>query len=591
MKLASAFLVSVACLALAPAGRAQMPEPGFSLDRFDPATMGSDWFSQDSLDLRGNGRFSLGVLADYARKPLVIYDTAGNEVTAPIENQLTLHLGGAVNLLGRFRLGFSLPLVVINEGRSGSLAGRFYEVDEGFAVGDLRLAGDVRLFGEYGDFVTAALGLAVHLPTGKREAFTSDGKPRIVPRLLLAGDAALFTWAFSASYDGRIQQDDFGDQPFGSELQFGAAAGLKLADGAVVLGPEIFGSTVVSDEGAFEERTTPVEILFGAHFKIARSVLLAIGGGPGINRSLGSPEYRLTALLGFFSPYQPPPPPDRDGDGIPDPQDACPTERGIPTDDPRTHGCPDSDGDGIVDSRDACPNDPGPPSSDSSKNGCPDSDGDGIVDPQDACPQEPGLAHEDPAKNGCPDTDGDGIFDKEDACPTVPGVPSPDPAKNGCPSDRDGDGIVDADDACPDEFGDADPDPTKNGCPKVKVEEKEIKILERIEFDTAKATIRPESEPVLNAVLRVLSENLDILKVRVEGHTDSRGGDRYNLRLSQSRAESVVNWLVERGVARERLEPVGLGERQPIDSNDTPDGRQTNRRVQFIILERAAPSP
>jgi OmpA-OmpF porin, OOP family len=572
---------------------AQTPEPGFALNRFQPAERGSDWFGVDALDLRGHGRFALGVVGDYAHKPLVIYDTAGNEVSAVVSDQLALHVGGAVVLFDRLRLGVSLPLFVVNEGTPGELRGRTYRLDEGFAVGDLRLSADVRLFGSYDSPFTIALGAAVHAPTGDRAAFTSDGKARIVPRLAAAGQIGPFVYGAHAGVDVRLLEDDFGEQPFGNELVFGAAAGVKFLDGAILLGPELLGRTVLGEDVAFKKRATPLELIFGAHFRIADAWQIGVGGGPGFERALGSPQYRLLAVLGYRSPGAAPPPRDRDGDGIFDIVDACPDQRGIPSPEPTIHGCPDGDGDGIVDVRDACPTEPGVAHPDPAKNGCPapkDSDGDGIIDAADACPQVPGSASPDPKKNGCPDRDRDGIVDPLDACPDEPGVADPDPGKNGCPADRDRDGIPDAQDACPDQPGDRDPNPAKNGCPKVVVEAKEIKILERIEFDTGRDTIKPESEPVLEAVRRALADNPDIRKIVVEGHTDSRGNDSYNLRLSRARAIAVVTWLVTRGIDKARLEPQGFGETRPIDSNGSVEGRQRNRRVQFMIRERT-PQP
>jgi OOP family OmpA-OmpF porin len=122
------------------------------------------------------------------------------------------------------------------------------------------------------------------------------------------------------------------------------------------------------------------------------------------------------------------------------------------------------------------------------------------------------------------------------------------------------------------------------------VEAKEIRILERIEFETAKATLRPESLPVLEGVLRALTEHPDIRKLQVEGHTDNRGPDAFNMRLSQSRAQAVVAWLIEHGIASDRLLAQGFGETRPIDKNSSEDGRQRNRRVQFMIQERDPPA-
>jgi OOP family OmpA-OmpF porin len=255
-------------------------------------------------------------------------------------------------------------------------------------------------------------------------------------------------------------------------------------------------------------------------------------------------------------------PADRDHDGILDRDDACPDESGIKSDDPQKNGCP-------------------PPK---------DRDRDGILDTDDACPDEPGIKSEDPQKNGCPrpDTDKDGIFDDEDACVNEPGVRTTDPTANGCPppKDTDKDTIIDPEDACPTTPGPKDPDPKKNGCPAARIEQGQIKILERVEFENNSAKIRPESDRILNAVLALLNEHSEFTKLGVEGHTDNRGGANHNLDLSRRRAASVVKWLTEHGVAASRLSSKGLGMTKPIDSNDTDAGRQNNRRVEFHILEK-----
>jgi len=224
----------------------------------------------------------------------------------------------------------------------------------------------------------------------------------------------------------------------------------------------------------------------------------------------------------------------------------------------------------------------------------PDRDKDGIYDKNDACPDEPGIRSSDPEKNGCPppppDRDGDGILDKDDACPDLRGVRSDDPTQNGCPPDTDGDGIRDDVDACPREKGKPDADPQKNGCPgKVRVTEDEIVILDQVQFKTGSATILPASDELLTQVATVLAEHPEIVKVEVQGHTDNRGGKKYNKKLSEKRAASVVKWLTKRGnVDASRLTSHGYGMEEPIAENDTADGRQKNRRVQFKIVEKTS---
>jgi len=102
-----------------------------------------------------------------------------------------------------------------------------------------------------------------------------------------------------------------------------------------------------------------------------------------------------------------------------------------------------------------------------------------------------------------------------------------------------------------------------------------------IEFDTGKATIKPESEKVLSEVLGMLQAQPG-WKMKVEGHTDSTGTKAGNLALSQKRAESVVSWLVQKGIAQTQLEAAGLGDTKPIADNATDAGRAKNRRVELV---------
>ena len=142
---------------------------------------------------------------------------------------------------------------------------------------------------------------------------------------------------------------------------------------------------------------------------------------------------------------------------------------------------------------------------------------------------------------------------------------------------------MDAEDACPDKAGVADPDPKKHGCPKAQIEAGQIKIIEQVQFATKSAKILPASDAVLSAVLEILKAHPEITKVSVEGHTDNRGGKGYNKDLSKRRAASVVKWLTDKGIDQKRLSSAGFGLDRPLDTNDTEEGRQKNRRVEFHI--------
>ena len=120
--------------------------------------------------------------------------------------------------------------------------------------------------------------------------------------------------------------------------------------------------------------------------------------------------------------------------------------------------------------------------------------------------------------------------------------------------------------------------------------EGEIVILQQIQFDTARATIKPVSNALLDEVAEVVKQHPEIVKIEVQGHTDNRGDPRWNRKLSHERASAVVVALVARGIDVGRLIAKGYGSEQPIESNIYDAGRKKNRRVQFKILEKA-PKP
>ena len=122
---------------------------------------------------------------------------------------------------------------------------------------------------------------------------------------------------------------------------------------------------------------------------------------------------------------------------------------------------------------------------------------------------------------------------------------------------------------------------------KVRVEKKQIVILEKVYFETAKAVIKPESFDLLDEVAAIIRANPQVGRVEIAGHTDSQGGDQYNLELSDDRAKSVRDYLVNKGVKSERLVPKGYGETKPIESNRTRSGRAANRRVEFNLIDQS----
>jgi len=268
--------------------------------------------------------------------------------------------------------------------------------------------------------------------------------------------------------------------------------------------------------------------------------------------------------------------PDSDMDGVSDNKDKCPnTPAGVAVD---AKGCPiDTDGDGVADYIDDCPTVAGL----TSLKGCPDTDKDGVADKDDACPDVAGLV----SLKGCPDTDGDGVADKDDKCPDTPKGAKVD--AKGCPVDSDGDGVPDYLDKCPTVPGVKD----NNGCPKEKtaeeIEAEKMKV-EPVYFDSNKATFSAQEKAKVDKLVSLLQENSNY-NVKVTGYADALGADAYNLNLSKNRVSAVVKSILssKNKLKKNRIESQkGLGEANPAATNDTPEGRALNRRVEFEVTKK-----
>ncbi len=583
-----------ATTALAAPARAQT-KPSLALDRFTPAFAGDRMFGVASPFVAGDPGLHVMVLGDYAHNPLVLKtESSDTTVTSLVSNQLFLHLNATLALWNRLAINVDVPVALLQTGTDGTVNGTALSAPSAAQFGDLRAGARLRLFGDYHDLFQAAVGGYVWFPTGG-DGYVSDKKVRGLPQLLLGGRADRFVWSFAAGPELRPTQQ-FGNVEQGTMLTWGGGIGFLLDEKRhLQIGPEFSAALTLGD---VNKRTSNAEVLLDVRYRVLDDLELGIGVGPGLSSGVGTPDLRAVAMIAY-TPEQKKPKADRDHDGIADGDDACPDVAGIASEDKTKHGCPpveapkDRDKDGILDADDACPDVAGVASTDKTKHGCPlpkDRDQDGILDDNDACPDVAGIADPDPKKNGCPppkDTDGDGIPDEKDACVDIKGIATQDPATHGCPPDTDGDTIRDDKDACPADKGRADPDPTKNGCPTVRVTETEVFILEQVQFDTAKATIKKVSDKLLDNVAGVLKDHPELLKLEIQGHTDAKGVKISNQVLSQSRAESVKKALVKRGIDPKRLSAKGYGQDKPVASNDTEEGRTKNRRVQFTIVEKA----
>jgi outer membrane protein OmpA-like peptidoglycan-associated protein len=537
----SSLLLAVV-LGWAPSLQAQTAG-SFSLDQFRPSLPGDRFFGVEGADPGGHLVPRLMLLGDYAYRPLSLYSEPGDvRIDDLVKNQLVVHVAAGLTLWDRLLVAADMPLVLVTSGQSTTAGTTIYQAPSGVAAGDLRLSARVRLVGEARSPAVLSLGGHLFVQTGNGDKFAGEGGVHGTPVLVFSGEVPFLAYAANLGVDIR-NQTNYINVPLGTQLVFGGAIGVLLADRMLQLGPEIYGTSLMVSSEKFGRATTSVEGILGLKARLGPMVLGA-GAGPGFSHGMGTPVLRALLSVAYApEPEKPAPPPP-------------------PPPPPKKHRKPA------------------------------DRDHDGIPDKDDACPDDPGVPSEDPAKNGCPppppDRDGDGIPDRDDACPDVKGVASSDPVQNGCPPDTDGDGIRDDVDACPNEKGVPDPDPQKNGCPKaVRVTEGEIVIMDQVQFKTGSAVILPISDDLLRQVAGVLAEHPEITKVEVQGHTDNRGGKNYNRKLSQKRADAVRKWLVNYGqVDSGRLSSHGYGMEEPISDNTTSEGRQKNRRVQFKILEK-----
>lgn len=210
-----------------------------------------------------------------------------------------------------------------------------------------------------------------------------------------------------------------------------------------------------------------------------------------------------------------------------------------------------------------------------------DSDGDGIADADDQCPDTPAQIAVN--ASGCPsDNDADGVADYMDKCPgTADGVQVD---ETGCALDSDKDGVADSRDRCPDTqarvevdyYGCPIPAPTKSAV----VSQAGTWIYKDVQFASGKSAVTQGSFAVLNEIANALKANPN-LKVEIQGHTDGAGSVAFNTQLSQQRAQSVRQYLIDQGVAPDRLTAKGYGPERPIASNATAEGRAQNRRVEL----------
>ncbi|MCK6502020.1 OmpA family protein [Myxococcota bacterium] len=606
-------LYALAVLVAGGSARAQSADTTVDVELFRPHADFYGYQHVPGAATLGHLQVGTSIWGHYSNDPVLLsvdgqrltpagVEVSGDDGDGVVDDRFAGNIQLGMGLSRYFSFVVDVPLIFHQDGYDlNSLDNPLVPPDPLITAG----AGDVRLHPKVVvvDRDRLPVGLAVvapvGLPTGNGGSFLGEESVSIEPGLVFEvsnGSIHNRDYTVRAAIHGGYRVREAAllrDLELDNEIVYGAALGFHPAEYLELTGE--FHGTV----GGSSDAQTPAEALGGMKILLGRYVAINLGGGGGALAGVGSPDWRVLAGL-TVAPSFDPNARDADKDGIVDAMDQCPKDPEDLDAWRDEDGCPepDNDNDGLYDADDRCPTDAEDADGWQDSDGCPDADNDkdGILDVADRCVNDPENANGYQDDDGCPDeppaedTDGDGYKDDIDRCPYDAEDFDGYQDEDGCPElDNDSDGIPDTMDACPLEREIINGIDDTDGCPdegRVVVEAERIQILDKIYFDYNKATIKSVSFSLLDEIAAVIRGNPQIKRIRIEGHTDSDGSDVYNLKLSQSRAESVRAALIERGVEADRLLAVGFGEQQPVVPNDSDDNKARNRRVEFIIIER-----
>jgi outer membrane protein OmpA-like peptidoglycan-associated protein len=535
------------------AGVASAQDTTFSLDRLRLGGAPDDgmglWRPEIADKPRLYGQFMIGYSHNPFRIEHHIQDDAQADVMesvsgAPVRGQLTGYFDIGFEVWERLGLQVMFPATFFQTGNptfASTVPSARDAVDLAVAApGDMRFeARGVPVIVEDG-FYKLGVNANVFAPSGNELSFTGDKSASGGFGISNQLDWKDFQLVFDTGMHFR-PDSSVNDFEIGHEWEYAIGGFIPIRDERIRLGLTVFGSMMVTGDEAAKVESTPIEWMLDGKFALTEDKQLYLNGFGGTRMAPGyAPDFRTGIAIGYWFnlvDVEPPAP---------------------PKDINLTRGDIDTDKDGYPDNIDLCPTEPEDGKPPFTTDGCPgtDRDGDGIPDVLDKCPDVP--------------EDKDGINDND-----------------GCPEDdADKDDIPDAQDACPKEPGSASPDKEKNGCPQFIKRIKgsnEIQVLKKVEFEFGSARLSAASFPILDEVVRLLQANPEITLMSIEGHTDNVGSDETNLKLSRDRAKSCLDYLVQKGVKKERLTSEGFGEAKPLESNDTPQGRAKNRRTEFHI--------
>jgi hypothetical protein len=598
-------LTAALALAAARPARAQNAPPletTIDTQLFQPAIGPRNFITVENPGVPEHKRMGFNLTLNYQRNPYAVYTQGATPTqTNLVNDQWTTELDAAMGLFGKYQVGIGIPFTLYLAGDEidGRGMPNNYRLTES-GIGDIRLEGKALLatLGEDEEY-TLGLSAGLTLPTGNTGGRPYLGDKTVTGRIKGLAAAELGPMRLGANLGLLIRETSKSfATDMGSQLLYGAAA-LYPATNKLDLIMELHGRSGLNQFVSFYSDVNPVELDIAGRYAIGGMWNVTAGGGRGFGNGIGAPDFRIFAAASFNPDYrdrdhdgiydvndkcpdQPEdrdgfqdqdgcPDPDNDNDGIPDVSDKCPNDPEDFDQFQDADGCPDpdNDNDGIPDLNDSCPNAPEDGKGKNPHDGCPstteDSDGDGIPDAVDKCPDEPedkdGFQDED----GCPDpdNDADGIPDNFDNCPNDPEDPDGFEDEDGCPDpDNDKDGIPDVSDKCPLQPETLNGIKDDDGCPDpgpeiVHFGDGRIEVVPKIGFvsHAGKLQVKDgQGAKAVNDVALVMKGHPEIVRVRIEVHAESGGGEE-----TQHRAEAVRDFLVSKGVDVARLVPVGAG--------------------------------
>jgi outer membrane protein OmpA-like peptidoglycan-associated protein len=593
---------------------------GLDAQSFHPAVDGHHFLRlNDSLvGLKGPGG---GFVFNYASDPLVFRYKDPLAAPEGLDETVLLSSVATVNLLGfynvdRYRFGIDVPLNPMADGY------RLDELEESFLLGDISLDAKMEIFDRHKEPIGLAVAVRASAPTGNDVAFLGAAQPTISAQAIAATGSEVITTVNLGIRTGRSEIEE--DFTVGSQLIGGAGVRLPLASQTWI--------TAETVGQYYFNASEPVagfaaEALASLHVNPVEALVFTMGGGMGLSQGVGAPDFRVVSGL-VWSPQRQPlrvmaaDGPDLDADGITDSKDRCPDQpedyNGIDDFD----GCPDGEwtpttlfvigpngslvaGSSIELIRGPVTGEWVTEAGEMTRALLPGSytlhvSAEGFEESEVALSVPGGDGFEQRLRiDALGDRDGHVVVHVTDiegkSINAAVRVLGEDAAASRASSD----GVVERSlqPGAHELVVSAEGYKTirrmvtlREGSEslvdiilkpsRIEVREDRINLYDRIFFEYDSAIIKPESFTILDELADTLREYSHIVLVEIQGHTDERGAELYNLDLSQKRADSVRTYLVEAGVSQARLVSRGFGESTPLRRN----AHEANRRVEFHIL-------